>query len=209
MHATRQKHQNLALFDFDGTLCRQDSFSRFFFEVLTKREILLRGIKLLPWLVAYIVHAYPAAKMRPRVFCALLQHHNAANIQEQAHRYAQHLLSQLNPQLLQQLHAHQARGDRVVLVSASLNLYLAPFCQALNIELLCTEVEIQDHTLTGHYASPDCSGPEKQARVLANYCLSDYAKIYAYGNSAEDHELLSLAHYPFMCGQDHTLPNLR
>jgi HAD superfamily hydrolase (TIGR01490 family) len=208
MYATRQTPQNLALFDFDGTLCRQDSFTGFIFYALKKRHIVRQGIKILPKIQAYYLKRYPADQMRETLFYHMFQKQNAYHIQTIATEYAQTLIAQFDSQMLIRLKAHQARGDQVALVSASLDLYLQPLCDYLNIDLICTQTEIQNGCFTGHYASPDCSGMQKSLRVTHQYNLQHYAQIYAYGNSHEDEQLLTLADYPFMIGRDVELPPL-
>ena len=118
------------------------------------------------------------------------------------------LLKKLDPVLLQQLQLHQQRGDRVVLVSASVDVYLAPICDILNIELICTQDDIQHGRLTGFYRSEDCSCAQKKLRILQQLDLADYQSIYAYGNSEEDLEMLSLANYPYMMAENKPLPQL-
>ena len=208
MYATRQTHQNLALFDFDGTLCCQDSFTGFIFYALKKRHIIRQGIKILAKIQAYYLQRYPADQMRQTLFNAMFKDQDAAYIQNIANEYAMHLITQLDSQMLIQLKAHQTRGDRVVLVSASLDLYLRPLCSYLGIDLICTQTEQQDKKLTGRYLGLDCSHTEKSRRVSEQYNLHNFAKIYAYGNSHEDEELLALADYPFLVGRDIELPSL-
>lgn len=208
MHATRQTHQNLALFDFDGTLCCQDSFTRFIFYALKKRHIIRHGLKIIPQIQAYYRGRYPADQMRVTLFYAMFKDQDAAHIQALANTYAKHLISTFNSELLIRLKAHQQRGDQVALVSASLDLYLKPLCEYLNIDLICTKTQIQSGRLTGLYAGADCSGLQKKLRVRERYDLTQYRQIYAYGNSIEDEELLALATHPFMLGRDITLPPL-
>ena len=81
----------------------------------------------------------------------------------------------------------------VVVVSASLDVYLRPWCAGLGLQLICTELEARSGTLTGRYTGGDCTGSEKARRVLARYDLRQYSTIYAYGDTTEDHELLGLA----------------
>lgn len=208
MYQPQQKAKNLALFDFDGTLCRTDSFTQFIFHTLPKRRILRQGVKILPWICAYYLKCYPAHAMRPKLFQGMFQRMPVASLAEKTPAYVDILLTQLHPQLLAQLQQHQALGDEVVLVSASLDIYLTPICQALNVALLCSETEIQQQHYTGNYQSADCSGQQKRQRILAQYDLSQYRHIYAYGNSHEDLAMLSLAHYAYMCGVDQHLPPL-
>ncbi|MGE8558379.1 MAG: HAD-IB family phosphatase, partial [Acinetobacter sp.] len=186
MYATSQKNKNLALFDFDGTLCTKDSFTGFIFYALSKRHIVKQGIKILPWIQAYYLNIYPAHAMRSKLFRAMFSHTDVLELQHIAQEYATNLISQLNPSLLKQLKQHQALGDDVVLVSASVDIYLKPICDLLDIDLICTRTEIIDNVYTGQYTTPDCSSEQKKLRILENYHLDDYDVIYAYGNSHED-----------------------
>lgn len=92
---------------------------------------------------------------------------------------------------------HKDRGDEIRVVSASLDLYLEPWCKQNNIALSCNEVEAIRGTITGNFIGHDCSSYEKRRRVENAYNLSDFTNIYAYGDTSEDKELLKLANYPF------------
>ena len=208
MYATGETHKNLALFDFDGTLCKKDSFTGFIFYALSKRHIVKQGLKLLPWIHAYYLNVYPAHAMRPKLFYGMFKDRDYAEIQKIAEEYAQQLIQELDPKFMQQLQLHQALGHDVVLVSASIDLYLKPLCQLLGIDLICTETEVLESRLTGHYQSADCSRMEKKKRIAQQYPIAEYASIYAYGNSEEDLEMFSLAQYTYMVGRDQKLPAL-
>ncbi len=69
---------------------------------------------------------------------------------------------------MQRIARHQARGDTVVVVSASLDVYLRPWCQQHNLELLCSEVEFQNGAATGKYQGRLQRHGQK-ARIPANY----------------------------------------
>ncbi|MDN5513229.1 HAD-IB family phosphatase [Acinetobacter sp.] len=208
MYATSKKNKNLALFDFDGTLCTKDSFTGFIFYALSKRHIVKQGIKILPWIQAYYLNAYPAHAMRSKLFRAMFSNANAPELQQSAQEYAASLMNQLNHPLLKQLKQHQALGDDVVLVSASVDVYLKHVCTLLNIDLICTQTEQVNEVYTGQYTTPDCSSEQKRQRILEKYHLDDYAVIYAYGNSREDDEMLAIANHTFMVGTDQQLPEI-
>ena len=208
MYATGKKNKNLALFDFDGTLCKKDSFTGFIFYALSKRHIVKQGIKILPWIQAYYLNVYSAPAMRSRLFRAMFSNANALELQQMAREYATSLMSQLNRSLLKQLKQHQALGDDVVLVSASVDVYLKHVCELLNIDLICTHTEQINNIYTGQYTTPDCSSEQKRQRILERYHLADYAVIYAYGNSHEDQEMLALADHGYMVGESDHLPNI-
>ena len=81
-----------------------------------------------------------------------------------------------------------------MLVSASLDVYLGPWCERHGVDYICTRLEERGGRLTGRYIQGDCSGAEKVRRILQRYQLTRYALVYAYGDSAEDREMLELAH---------------
>lgn len=211
MHATSETNQavNLALFDFDGTLCTKDSFTSFIFYTLSKRHIVRQGIKILPWIQAYYLKLYPAHSMRLKLFGSMFDNAPSQQLEELGKEYAQTLLNKLDPALFWQLKQHQQQGDKVVIVSASIDLYLKPLCDLLDVDLICTVVEIKDQKITGDYATPDCSSEQKKIRVSERYDLSSYRHVYAYGNSHEDLDMLSLADTPYMVGEDQSLPLLQ
>jgi HAD superfamily hydrolase (TIGR01490 family) len=208
MYATSKKNKNLALFDFDGTLCKKDSFTGFIFYALSKRHIVKQGIKILPWIQAYYLNAYPAHAMRSKLFRAMFSNADVLELQQIAQDYAASLMSQLSHPLLKQLRQHQALGDDVVLVSASVDVYLQHVCNLLSIDLICTQTEQVNNIYTGQYITPDCSSEQKKLRILEKYSLDHYSVIYAYGNSVEDREMLGLATYSYMVGTDQQLPEI-
>ncbi|MGE8539007.1 MAG: HAD-IB family hydrolase [Acinetobacter sp.] len=208
MHAKNQKPKTLALFDFDGTLYADDSFTGFIFYALRKRHIVKRGLQILPWIQAYYLRLYPAHRMRPKLYASMFKDSDAEEILQLTEDYAAILVDKLDPALFNQLRKHQQLGHEIALVSASLDLYLKPVCSYLNIDLLCSEVEIKAGKITGFYQTPDCSNQQKKLRILEKYNLENYAEIYAYGNSDEDEEMLSLAQHSYMVGRDKQLPKI-
>ena len=208
MHATCKTYKNLALFDFDGTLYDKDSFTGFIFYVHSKRHIALHGLKVLPYIQSYYLGFYPAHQMRPKLFKAMFKQADIQEVDTHAKRYAKRLIQELNPALYSQLKQHQSLGDDVVLVSASVDIYLKYVCEILNIDLICTQVERKQQHYTGSYLSPDCSCEQKSLRIQQQYDLNAYHSVYAYGNSMEDLEMLSLADFSYFAGKDSSLPDL-
>ena len=108
-----------------------------------------------------------------------------------------------------QLLKHQQNDDQIVIVSASVDIYLKDIAELLEVDLICTEAEISNNQFTGLYATPDCSNIQKKTRILEKYELSLYDLVYAYGNSKEDLAMLSLADYTYMVGVDTHLPKIQ
>jgi len=94
-----------------------------------------------------------------------------------------------------------------VVVSASLDAYLIPWCRALTIDLICTELEISGGRLTGRYVQGDCYGPEKVRRIRECVTLAGYGTIYAYGDTEDDRPMLEMADRMYFRWQEvHDMP---
>ena len=112
-------------------------------------------------------------------------------------RYAARLLPRLRPDGLERVRWHQQRGDRVVLVSASLGVYLRPLADELGLDgVEAVELVVDaDGLLTGAMIGPNCRGPEKVVR------LDGGNELWAYGDSTGDDELLAAADHAHRCGR--------
>ncbi len=84
-----------------------------------------------------------------------------------------------------------------VLVSASLEVYLAPWGASAGFDdVLATRLEAAGGRLTGRFLGLNCRGPEKVERLRALLGTLDGPVIHAYGDSGGDRELLAIATYP-------------
>lgn len=189
---------DLALFDFDGTITHQDTFTPFIFYAASKNRVRLGKLVLLPLLIKYKLGWSLGGDIRERVFRFALKGVSTEATQAKAIKFAADIIpNYIRSEALARINWHQQRGDKVVIVSASLSLYLQPWCQKLGVELICTEVESANGVLTGNYLGGDCSSLEKASRVKQRYLLEGYDNIYAYGDTPEDNEMLALANNRF------------
>ncbi len=97
---------------------------------------------------------------------------------------------------------HTAQGHHVVLVSASLGSYLHPLGKLLGVDdVLCTEAVLgDDGRYTGAIVGANCRGPEKVRRLHAWMDQRELrgARLWAYGDSAGDREMLAAADHRFL-----------
>src|SRR5690554_5387243 len=189
---------DIALFDFDGTITHQDTFTQFVKTAIPKRRQKWGRILLAPSIVGYRLGFVSPSNMRQKIIKVGFRGVPTRLIAALGRTHAQNYIpTVLRPEALERIQWHKARGDRVVVVSASLAIYLQPWCDLMDIELIAPELEDNAGRLTGRYLSDDCSGPMKAERVKAHVNISDYDTVYAYGDTAEDNELLALAHRQF------------
>lgn len=193
---------NLALFDFDGTITTADTFTPFVRFAAGRIRAITGTALLAPMILGYELGLVPAPRMRAAAAHVCFRGRREAEVQELGVRYSATMARVMRPEALEKLRWHQANGDVVVVVSASLAFYLRPWCASLGLDLICTELEAKAGTLTGRYAGRDCTGGEKARRVLARYDLRQYSSVYAYGDTTEDRELLGLANKRYFRWQE-------
>jgi phosphatidylglycerophosphatase C len=188
----------LALFDFDGTITNKDSWTAFLRFSATPQRIIAATVLLSPLIVAYKLGWISGRRGRPVVARFAFYQTDAAAVRAKGRTFAREILpTMLQRRALERIAWHQQQGDTVVVVSASLDVYLADWCEAAGVDLICTVLEDVSGSLTGRYAGGDCCGPEKVRRINQRYDLARYSVVYAYGDTAEDREMLELADQKF------------
>jgi HAD superfamily hydrolase (TIGR01490 family) len=88
---------------------------------------------------------------------------------------------------------HIERGDLVLIVTASMPEWVGGWAGRYGVTVIGTLLEVADGRLTGRLATPNCRGAEKVARVRAQVDLDGYSRIFAYGDSRGDREMLAAA----------------
>ncbi len=185
---------DLALFDFDGTITSRDTFVMFARYATSRRRWVYGNVVLAPRVVGYHLRCVAGADIRERIARAAFGGVPVAELTRLGSKFAEAVIPRLvRERARDAVRWHLARGDRVVIVSASLDVYLAPWCRSHGLELICTQLEARHGTFTGSYAGGDCSGGTKRERVLENYRLSEYRHVHAYGDTDDDLAMLDLA----------------
>jgi HAD superfamily hydrolase (TIGR01490 family) len=104
-----------------------------------------------------------------------------------------HIDEILRSKAMEKIVWHKEQGHKVVVVSASMECWLKPWCNKNGLDVIATKIEIKEGMVTGKFLSKNCYGIEKANKVKEAYNLSDYDYIYAYGDTRGDKELLELA----------------
>lgn len=191
---TKPSLPNLALFDFDGTITTSDTFTPFVLFAVEPARIAVGKIVLSPLIAAYELGLLSGSRIRQSVVRFAFRGRREADLRQAGLEYSRtRLANVVRPHALERIRWHQAQGDEVVVVSASLDVYLSDWCRRLGVDLICTELEAQQGVLTGRYHNGDCCGSEKAKRVRERYDLRSFSHVYAYGDTREDDALLRLA----------------
>lgn len=189
--------RGLALFDFDGTITSGDTLFHFLRHALPGPRFALGAVLLLPVLAGYKLGLIGNARAKSIVLRHFFGGWPEERFRAAGAAFAREMLPLLiRPAALERIREHMARGDRVLVVSASLSDWVGGWCADQGLELLATEAEVRGGRITGRFATANCHGPEKVRRIRAALDPADYAPIQAYGDSSGDREMLALAHEP-------------
>jgi phosphatidylglycerophosphatase C len=186
---------SLALFDFDGTITSADTFTPFLYFASSRARIAFGTLLLAPHMLGYKLGFIPATRMRQRGARVALRGRLESEVRAIGNEYATRVIpGVVRPHALERIGWHKARGDCVVVVSASLDVYLSAWCETHELDVIATDPAASDGVLTGAYANGDCDGVEKARRIRERYDLTSYSRVYAYGDTHGDDALLDLAH---------------
>jgi phosphatidylglycerophosphatase C len=187
---------NLALFDFDGTITTRDVYPGFVTAVSPRWRVwlgwALLGVPYLGMKRGWVSPRFMRLSLAFIGFAGASE----ARLRAAGERYARDTIARLlRPEAMRRIAWHQAQGDTVVVVSASMDFYLQPFCREHGLELVCNHPAAFRGRLTGGLRERDCAGAGKVVRLAERYDLSQYRAIYAYGDTEEDRAMLALAQH--------------
>jgi phosphatidylglycerophosphatase C len=179
----------LAVFDLDGTITRRDTLGPFLWGFLWRRPWRLpRALLALPGAARFLSDRDRGA-FKGAVIHALLGGASRAALTRWAERFVGTLLRDgLYAEALAAIAMHRARGDRLLLMSASTDLYVPRIGRTLGFdEIICTGVRWRaDDRLDGRLATANCRAEEKRRCLAAVIARDAPGSIAAYGDSRAD-----------------------
>ena len=185
---------DLALFDFDGTITTRETFADFVRTAAPPERVARGRWQLAPWIAGYRLGMVSGTTVRAKIVDVAFRGLDAATLRERGEDFARQVLPPLlRPEAMARIAWHRQRGDRVVVVSGGFDLYLAPWCAAHALDLICSSLHSVEGVLTGRYQGAQCVNEEKARQVQARYPRAQYREVHAYGDTREDRALLALA----------------
>lgn len=185
---------NIAFFDFDGTITKKDTLIDFVIFAHGYRTFLLRMILLIPWLLLYAIRLMPNWRFKEKFLSVYFKGWGIKTFNNYAYKYATERVPLIvRIKAINAINKHKENKDIIVVVTASCENWVKPWCDIQNIDCIATRLEIKDDGLTGKFNGKNCYGQEKVFRIKQKYNLNKYSYIYAYGDSLGDKDMLELA----------------
>jgi phosphatidylglycerophosphatase C len=204
-----ERAQVIAAFDFDGTLTTKDSLRPFVRQVAGPIRLASGLLRSAPWLAAASAGMLDRGSAKARFLRTTIGGRTRSELEAAARRFvARQLPKMIRPEMVARVQEHRRRGHRLVLASASPDLYLVPWATNQGFDaVLATELEFVNERFSGRLATPNCWGKEKARRLEEWLSNRQPSLLYAYGDSRGDRYMLALADRRWKRG-DGALPTI-
>jgi phosphatidylglycerophosphatase C len=183
----------VAAFDFDGTIASGDAVVPFVSSVIGR----VATVRALAGVAPLLRHR-DRDLVKEKFTAAAFTGRSEDELREKGRSFARHLhVQRVRPTMLERIDWHRERGHRLIIVSASFDLYLQPLAQILGFhDVLSTKLEFVDGRATGRLLGGNIRGNAK-ARALAELLDDMSVDLWAYGNSVGDIPMLARADHAF------------
>ena len=188
--------QGIAFFDFDGTITTDDTMFAFLRYLKGNWVYYPYLLTLTPVFIALKLGILSNHRAKEIMLSRFIGGMTEQDLTNTCKRFSRDVLPGIiRPAALTRIREHQQQGTSVVVVSAAPTYWVSEWCSLHNIQLIATNLEVRDGIVTGNINGKNCHGPEKVHRIREAFELTQYATIYAYGDTEGDKPMLSLAHH--------------
>ena len=186
----------VVVFDLDGTLSRRDSYLSYLAGFLLRHPWrLFRTLPLLWAVLQFALRRLDNTELKQRFLSAVLGGASRADVDAWTRVFVERLVAGgLRGEAVEALEHHRMHGDRLVLLTASFDVYVEELGRRLNFhDVMCTKVEWMNGRLSGRLAGPNLRGEEKVQCLLRLKTEYPGASIIAYADHHSDLAFLRLA----------------
>jgi len=188
------KKETIAVFDFDGTITQKDTLLEFIKFSKGKWRFYFGFIFFSPLFVAMKMKLIPNWKIKQLLFSYFYKGVSIEKFNYWGKEFCSFIDKILHPKAIETLQEHKKRGDKTIIISASIENWIKPWTEKTGVDIvLSTQIEIENNLLTGRFLSKNCYGKEKVNRLMAEFPNRNEYRLVAYGNSSGDKELIDFA----------------
>lgn len=188
------RKETIVVFDFDGTITQKDSLLEFIKISRGKWRFFFGFLLFSPLLVAMKLKVFASWKIKQIVFSYFYKDVSIETFNNWCIVFSSFIDGMLRPKAIESLLEHKVRGDKTVIISASIENWIKPWADKEGIDLvISTQIEVDNGLLTGRLLSKNCYGQEKVDRLLAEFPNRNEYHLVAYGDSCGDRELINFA----------------
>jgi phosphatidylglycerophosphatase C len=191
----------LAVFDLDGTITHRDTLLPYVmgFPTSVARKA-LGMLRLVGTLALFILKLRDHGDVKGAFIYGTLRGESRIRVEQWTARFVPSLLQNgVFADALKAIARHKSEGARLVLMSASTDLYVPAIGKALGFdEVICTGVRWNGDRLDGRLSTPNRRGEEKTRCFEALKLAHPGLTTAAYGNAGSDLDHMRLADCPLL-----------
>jgi phosphatidylglycerophosphatase C len=190
--------KSIAFFDFDGTITTKDTMFEFVKYSRGSARYWIGLCLISPWLVAMKFGLISKARAKEKLLTYFFGNSDIDKFNTDCHSFTAAIIpGLLRKEALIAIQKHKKENTDIVVVSASPENWVGPWCIQNNLQYICTRLEVSNKKITGKLLGPNCNGLEKVSRIKEKFDTAEYKTIYCYGDSTGDKQMLQLATHPF------------
>lgn len=190
--------KRLVLFDFDGTITTKDTLIEFLTFYKGKARLLAGLTMLSPMLALYALRLIPNWKAKQYLLKHFIGGAKLDEFNVVCYDFSTRIIPKLiRPKALHVLKEYVRDHATVIVVSASAENWVGPWCEKVGVSYLATQLDVVNGVVTGNICGKNCYGPEKVNRIKKQLNISEFDEVIAYGDSSGDKEMLEIAHRHF------------
>ena len=184
----------IAVFDFDGTLIKDDSmvlfFRRYYKYSWNNTGILIT----LVWeTIKFFMKINSQKQFKEKFLNIVIWSLKNTGLKEITPDFSKFLLKKISKDALREINSLKEKGYETILLSASCDFYLKEIKEALGFtKLICTETCLKDNRII--ITGKNCYGENKILKLLEQYPPEsvDWENSYCFADNLSDSGLLSL-----------------
>lgn len=192
--------KKLYLFDFDGTLTYKDTMF-LYLKFYNSMKFYVQFVKHIPLFVLLELKLADAEKVKKSFISSILKGERRTKIEKKSQSFFEKYQDEIfRVNALEFINNIDRTQTESYIVSASLDIWVKPFAEKLEMKLLSTRAEFKNDIFTGNFVGKNCNGPEKVKRIIETVNERKFDKIIAFGDTSGDREMLSWAdesHFEF------------
>ncbi len=192
--------KKLYLFDFDGTLTYKDTMF-LYLKFYNSMKFYVQFVKHIPLFVLLKLKLADAEKVKKSFISSILKGESRTKIEKKSQSFFEKYQDEIfRVNALEFINNIDRTQTESYIVSASLDIWVKPFAEKLEMKLLSTRAEFKNDIFTGNFIGKNCNGPEKVKRIIETVNERKFDKIIAFGDTSGDREMLSWAdksHFEF------------
>ncbi|MFC1731943.1 HAD-IB family hydrolase [candidate division KSB1 bacterium] len=187
----------LAIFDFDGTITYKDSFLDFIKFYKGKTRFWIGVAFISPVYILFRLNIISDQRAKEIVLSYFFNGESVSDFDEKCTQFGRKRIpSFIRKNALDKLMEHQNASHHIIVISASAESWLRTWCNDMKIELIGSRLEVTNGKITGKLIGKNCRGKEKVRRLKEILNPESYDRIFAYGDSEGDKEILEIATDP-------------